>query len=459
MLKFLFPLFLFLLPLHALVITTLKCRFEINVDLIRFWKEFFILWALIYGFFLGYKKSGYSLKKLYKHNTLLWLITLYIACSVFFIYFPFMELKAASVLWFRYNVFFLLAFLVWLYVVQLKDELRPLLKTTFIASFGIIIIFLPWFLFWDIASKAAIFGHSTEVSTYTANQCISFAQNVTGGHHRLQASFWSPINFSVYLTLILTLFTGWLLTSQRFTHKQKYLLWAGFWTLCLTAIFFAYTKTSLLWVLFSGAVFSFLSYKYVLRKEITRKFYIWIAGLTLTPVVLVALFKWELFLHLWAVINRLDNLKMSLEMFLYNPFGYGLGIAGPASQIGNSIESAGDWVIATNTTQTVHRFLPENWFVQVLLEQGIIGLVLFSALFIVIWARLFDRIKKHKDYISVAWFTAFVGLCFMWLFIHVFEDAAISYTAFLIFGILLSESITEEQHNWEKLEKRKIYKK
>jgi len=75
---------------------------------------------------------------------------------------------------------------------------------------------------------------------------------------------------------------------------------------------------------------------------------------------------------------------MSVEMFLYNPFGYGLGIAGPASQIGNSIESAGDWIIATNTTQTVHRFLPENWFVQVLLEQGIIGFALFAALFMVI---------------------------------------------------------------------------
>jgi len=61
-----------------------------------------------------------------------------------------------------------------------------------------------------------------------------------------------------------------------------------------------------------------------------------------------------------------------------------LGIAGPASQIGNSIESAGDWVIATSTIQTVHKFLPENWFVQVLLEQGIIGFVLFVALFIVI---------------------------------------------------------------------------
>jgi len=60
--------------------------------------------------------------------------------------------------------------------------------------------------------------------------------------------------------------------------------------------------------------------------------------------------------------------------------------------------------------------------------------------------RLFERVKKHRDYMSVAAFTAFIGLCFMGLFVHVFEDAAISYTAFLIFGILLSESVAEEQH-------------
>jgi len=95
-------------------------------------------------------------------------------------------------------------------------------------------------------------------------------------------------------------------------------------------------------------------------------------ALCMAPIALVALLKWELFLHLGAVINRLENLSKSIEMFFYNPIGYGLGIAGPASQIGNSIESAGNWQIATSTTHTIHKFLPENWYVQILLEQGII---------------------------------------------------------------------------------------
>jgi hypothetical protein len=57
------------------------------------------------------------------------------------------------------------------------------------------------------------------------------------------------------------------------------------------AIFFSYSKTSILGALFAIAIFILLSYKYIYNKKITRKFYAGIAGLTLTPIALVAIFK------------------------------------------------------------------------------------------------------------------------------------------------------------------------
>ena len=119
-------------------------------------------------------------------------------------------------------------------------------------------------------------------------------------------------------------------------------------------------------------------------------------------------------------------------MFFYNPFGYGLGIAGPASQIGNSIESAGNWEIAAGNVLVVHKFLPENWYVQILLEQGIVGFALFVSLIILIGYYLIAHIKKHRDFMSVGIATAYFALCFMALFTHAFEEAATSYTLFLI---------------------------
>lgn len=50
--------------------------------------------------------------------------------------------------------------------------------------------------------------------------------------------------------------------------------------------------------MFAVAMFTLLTYKYIYEKKITRKFYGALAGITLTPIALVALLKWELFLHL-----------------------------------------------------------------------------------------------------------------------------------------------------------------
>jgi hypothetical protein len=162
---------------------------------------------------------------------------------------------------------------------------------------------------------------------------------------------------------------GWILGVSEWSRQKKILAVSLFGAFLIPSIFLSYSKTSILGLLFALSVFSFLTYKYIYRKKITQRFYGILAGIFFTPIILIAIFKWELFLHLGSVLNRVDNLSKSVEMFFYNPFGYGLGIAGPASQIGNSIESAGSWEIAATTTYKVHKFLPENWYVQIFLEQ------------------------------------------------------------------------------------------
>lgn len=441
--KILLTLLIFLLPFHAFLVTVLKCRFDINTDLLRFWKEGIIIGLILYLFGLVYKHHNWSLKKIYEKNTLLGLTTAFIISSAFYIYFPFMELRVASFLGFRYDVMFLLMMIIGLYS-WLIGEIRYFIRTLCVATFGILIVFLPWYLFGDISALASIFGYSSEVSTYTANQCISFAQNVEG-QHRFQGTFGGPIRFSVFLTIVGCLFSGWLLSTERFSTRQKQGLFAGFMILILPAIFFSYSKTSILWVLFAGAVFSLLVYKYRWRKKITKQFYVALWAAISIPIALVALLKWELFLHLGSVLNRLDNLWKSAEMFWYNPFGYGLGIAGPASQIGNSIESAGNWTIATNTVSRVYKFLPENWYVQILLEQGIIGFAIFMSLIILIGYRLVDLVKRRHDYLIIGITTAYFALCFMALFTHAFEEAATSYILFFFIGLVLTESMTQEK--------------
>ena len=44
--KYILHLFVFLLPFHAVAITSLQCKEGINTDLLRFWKEIIIILLL-----------------------------------------------------------------------------------------------------------------------------------------------------------------------------------------------------------------------------------------------------------------------------------------------------------------------------------------------------------------------------------------------------------------------------
>lgn len=134
-----------------------------------------------------------------------------------------------------------------------------------------------------------------------------------------------------------------------------------------------------------------------------------------------------------SILVRQDNLAKTWNMFLQKPFGYGLGTAGPASQIhgGSDIlefrEASAD-------------FLPENWYLQILIEQGIFGFLCFIIILLLIGKQMWSRVRIQKDPYSIALFTAFVILLFMGCFTHVFEEAATSYVVFLLIGIYLSHN-------------------
>lgn len=468
--KYLIWILFLLIPFHAFLVTVLKCKVWLDMNYIRFWKEFIIIILLTTTFVKVMKENKLSLSKIYKDNYLLWTITAFTISSLIFIYFPFFEIKASAFLGFRYDVFFLFALVIGLYLNDGMKYLHTYLKLIFGSSLLILAIFLPWYLFWDISALASMFGYSAEVSTYNANSCISFAQNVNG-QHRFQATFGWPIRFSVFLTIFYIIYVWFILDTMHMAEKKikkqsdnkllkqinsvrerirdkaiipksysisEIMSLIGIPSIfVITAIFFSYSKTSVLWLAFAIALFILMVWTLRLKKKITRKF-VWITAWVFSaPIILVAIFKADLFLHLGAIINRLDNLGKSVEMFFYNPIWYGLGIAGPASQIGNSIESAGNWQIATSTATTTHRFLPENWYVQILLEQWFIGLSIFLSVMIIIGLRLYSIAKIKRDYLSIAIFTAYITLCFMANFTHAFEEAATSYTFFLIIWIVI----------------------
>jgi len=143
-----------------------------------------------------------------------------------------------------------------------------------------------------------------------------------------------------------------------------------------------------------------------------------------------------------------------------NPLGLGLGAAGPAS---NRVSDAcvylpedGDasWAVAHPELcvflgeQQVQPevpctcpMLPENWYLQIGVELGIIGL----ALFIVFTLLVILRLRRNTTPLGVGVFASFVGVSVAALFLHAWESSAVAYTLWVLAAAVLSVSEVREE--------------
>ena len=429
--KYLLMAFAFFLPLHALMVTALKCRFWANTDVFRFWKEFTVIGLLFWAVYSVWKRYKWDYKKFFEGNYLVGLTVFFAIVSFIYIYFPYFKPWLHSYLGFKYDVFFLFAMVAGFSLMSVRNNIDNILKAVFASTALILIVFVPWYLFFDISAISWVFGYSSEVSTYTANSCISFSQNVEW-HHRFQWTFGWPIRFSVFLTVWLFIYI-WFILDKKFAKQKASLLIALPTLFVFISVFFSYSKTSILGLFVWIVIFFALIRKYVFKADLSEK---QVRVIKFFPLVLIftasalVFIKRDLFTHLGSMINRLDNLERAIWMFFYNPIGYGVGSAWPATQLWDSVE----WYTfkwAVNSVE-VFKYLPENWYVQILIEQSLIGLSLFVGILIVIGYYLFQIMKKRKTYLSIAMFTSFSTLCFMANFTHAFEETATSYLFFLI---------------------------
>lgn len=429
--------FAFLLPFHALMVTFLKCKLWVNTDILRFWKEFIVIFLSGAAFYSVGKRYKWKFKKFFENNYLVGVSLTFAVVAFIYMFFPFFRPWLHSFLGFKYDVFFLFCLIIGYSLIAVRQNFDLILKSIFAAIAIVLAIFLPWYIFGDISAVAWFFGYSTEVSTYTANACISFAQNVEW-QHRFQGTFGGPIRFSVFLTVWLFVYAGYILDKK--IPKSSKIAWISIPSLFVfLSVFFSYSKTSILWLIVWLFLFFVLIRKYIYDQKLSEtqarvvKFFPLVLIFTASALVFV---KRDLFIHMWAMINRLDNLERAVGMFFYNPIGYGVGFAWPATQLGQSVEwYSFKW--AANAVE-VFKYLPENWYVQMLVEMSFIWLALFAGILLIIGNYLFIIMKKKKDFLSVGIFVSFLTLCFMANFTHAFEEAATSFLFFMIIGAYIA---------------------
>jgi hypothetical protein len=109
--------------------------------------------------------------------------------------------------------------------------------------------------------------------------------------------------------------------------------------------------------------------------------------------------------------------KKGVALSAKNPLGMGLGTVGPASV-------------------RFEKRLTENWFLQIALEMGWLGLILFLAILIELSRKL---LADRKNLLKIGLFLSLLGISVTGLFTHSFEETT-TVLLLMIFSALPRQS-------------------
>jgi len=109
--------------------------------------------------------------------------------------------------------------------------------------------------------------------------------------------------------------------------------------------------------------------------------------------------------------------------------GQGLGTAGPAYRY--VVKLSENPIYGGEIKNTEDYYIPESWYIQQLVEGGIVAFVLFCAIMGTIAWLIFP--------LSPTLFASFVAVLSMNLFLHSFESVYISLILFLILGLFVGK--------------------
>ncbi len=202
-----------------------------------------------------------------------------------------------------------------------------------------------------------------------------------------------------------------------------------------------------------------------------KRFFVW-GGLSVVGVfVIAAVIFPQVVFRLSSTRGHLERPIEAIALMAHHPLGMGLGTAGPASNRFNepcvflrpqddpswakSQPSLCVFVGPKQVQPTDHvcscPFLPENWYLQIGVELGVVGMVLFVVLVVMVLRRLgmnneqwtMDNGSRnyplsiiHYPFIFAV-FLSFLGISIAALFLHAWEDAAVAYAGWILVAAAL----------------------
>jgi hypothetical protein len=302
-----------------------------------------------------------------------------------------------------------------------------------IAAYALLTLVLP-----DAFFRAL--GYSDLHSLYVPGGPIAAFQHLGGlGIPRLQGPMSGPNQLGLWLLLPLTIALLRWAYSERFDALRLVpLLLIGL------AIDGSFSRSA--WI--ASGVILIIVLAGARHGSLVRKVGAGFIVLAVAGALVLLVLKPDVVLR--AASSRDHWLKpvQAMRVIAAHPIGLGLGAAGPASnRVSDAcvhLEAGADasWAqahpqlcvfVGGRKVQPAERacrcpFLPENWYLQIGVETGVIGLILYLGVI----ALVLFRLRRA----SMTVFLWFVGVSVAGMFLHAWEDPALAFTAWAMAGVV-----------------------
>lgn len=450
-----------LLPFHALFVTA-GTKFLLGpghppMQALALWKEGLLALVLLIAVIEFVRRPSLAI------DLIDGLIVLLIGIGItLFFYRPWMT-ATGFIFGFKYDFIPLITFLI-LRRVQWSDRFRAQAENLLlviggvVALYGILTFFAP-------AGFFRLLGYSDVHSLYLPDGPLAAFQQISGSAlRRAQSTFSGPNQFGLWLLIPFSIAFARAVasfelrvsrTGRPATRNPQLLQIFSYLALIVLAIILSFSRSAWIGAFVIAVIVAWTH----LPRRAFRDVLIGILSILAIAGVAASLIAPSVFLRATSTREHVVRpLKAINEMIRY-PLGMGLGAAGPAANRTHEpcvfLERGADasWAasnpslcvfIGSNQVQpTDHTcdcpLLPENWYLQVGVELGVPGFVLYIMLIVMVLWRLrvsgfglrenSDPATRNPQLIT---FLLVLAISIAALFLHAWEDAAVAYTVWVL---------------------------
>ena len=333
----------------------------------------------------------------------------------------------------KYDFSFLIAFFAIYHGYTFLEKSASYYMRLFLIAWGIM-IFISMLLKWPFSEDLLLYlGYSGNPSNWQFGSSVPIFHGVDGANiRRFQGLLDGPNTMGAYLLLYIGILVYYFRWKKNWHFMLGCVIIVG-----VALILYTYSRSAALGLIWWVWIIILFSLRNIYKKYRTQ---------FITLIFLLVLILGGIFIQYagnmkaiierwWSTNGHKERMKAWIERFLSHPFGQWLGSAGPAYRYMQNLENKDRKKIE----ESDRYYIPESWYIQQMVEGGILGFLLFLSILSYIGYRLF--------HIHIVLLGMFLSLCIMNLFLHTFESSVVSLSLFLLVWLFIAHSY--HLHEWK----------